>query len=137
MSSFGLIKKILKCIIFIYLYNPSFLAGLVRPEIECTLHFALTKQPTNQLKPVQQSRQQALRAYCPNIHTVWQQATYASQLLKSYFAEIDVVNHAVYSSLWHLLAIFVYQNLKGGGLSNPPSSPLHEKIIEEQYTKGV
>ena len=37
-----------------------------------------------------------------------QWATYASQLLKSYFAEIDVVNHAVYSSLWHLLAIFVY-----------------------------
>ena len=28
------------------------------------------KGPMNQFKPVQQSRQQGIRAYCPNIYTV-------------------------------------------------------------------
>ena len=32
--------------------------------------FALPKWPINQFKPVQQSRKQLLRAYCPNIYTV-------------------------------------------------------------------
>ena len=32
----------------------------------------LIKRPINQFKPVQQSRQQVLRAYCPNIYTVSQ-----------------------------------------------------------------
>ena len=31
---------------------------------------ALLKGPINQLKPVQQSRQQTLRAYCSDIYTV-------------------------------------------------------------------
>ena len=30
----------------------------------------MPKWPINQFKPVQQSRQQALRAYCPNIYSV-------------------------------------------------------------------
>ena len=34
------------------------------------LHVALLKWSINQIKPVQQSRQQGLRAYCPNIYTV-------------------------------------------------------------------
>jgi hypothetical protein len=34
------------------------------------MHVALTKRPINQFKPVHQSRQQALRADCPNIYTV-------------------------------------------------------------------
>ena len=32
-------------------------------------HVALPKQPIKQFKPVQQSRQQVLRANCPNIYT--------------------------------------------------------------------
>ena len=36
-------------------------------EIKCTV---LTKQPINRFQPVWQSRQHALRAYCPNIYTV-------------------------------------------------------------------
>ena len=31
---------------------------------------AMSKWPVNQFKPVQQSRQEALRAYCPNIYTM-------------------------------------------------------------------
>ena len=34
------------------------------------LHVALPKRPINQFKPVQQSKKQALRAYCPNIYTL-------------------------------------------------------------------
>ena len=34
------------------------------------VHIALPKRPINQFKPVQKSRQQALRPYCPNIYTV-------------------------------------------------------------------
>ena len=36
------------------------------------MHVALPKPPINQFKPVQQSRQQTLRAYCPNIFNVSQ-----------------------------------------------------------------
>ena len=39
-------------------------------EIECAVYVPLPKWSINQFKPVQQSRQQALRAYCPNIYTV-------------------------------------------------------------------
>ena len=46
----------------------SYLAGLVK--IKCKVHVALPKRYTNQFKPVKQSRQQALRAYCPNLYTV-------------------------------------------------------------------
>ena len=38
---------------------------LVLAKIKCKVHVALLKRYTNQFKPVQQSRQQALRAYCP------------------------------------------------------------------------
>ena len=41
---------------------------LVWTSIECTVHVALPKWPINQFKPVQQSRQQALKAYCLNIY---------------------------------------------------------------------
>ena len=34
------------------------------------VHVALLKKPINQFKPVQQSRNQALKAYCPNMYTV-------------------------------------------------------------------
>ena len=39
-------------------------------EIECTLNAALPKRSINLFKPVQQSRQKAQRAYCPNVYTV-------------------------------------------------------------------
>ena len=34
------------------------------------MHVAVPKRPIHQFKPVQQSRQQALKAYCPNIYTL-------------------------------------------------------------------
>ena len=43
---------------------------LVWTEIEYTVHATLHKLPINQFKQVQHSRQQALRAYCPNIYTL-------------------------------------------------------------------
>ena len=43
---------------------------LVSAEFKCTVHVVLPKWPINQFKPVQQSRQQVLRAYCPNIYTM-------------------------------------------------------------------
>ena len=51
------------CIQFIYVC-------LVLSKLECTVHVALPKQPIIDLKPAQQTRQQALKAYCPTIHTV-------------------------------------------------------------------
>ena len=47
-----------------------FLPGWSGVEIKCTVYVALSKQPLNQFKLDQKSRQQALRAYCPNIYTV-------------------------------------------------------------------
>ena len=35
-----------------------------------TVHVSLLKRPVNHFKPVHQSRQQMLRAYCPNFYTV-------------------------------------------------------------------
>ena len=52
---------------------------LVWAEIECTVHVALPKWPMNQFIPVHQSRQQVLRAYCPNLCTV----SRMSQLINS------------------------------------------------------
>ena len=46
---------------------------LVLVEINCTLWVVLPKQPINQSKPVEQGSQQALRAYCPNLYTVFKQ----------------------------------------------------------------
>ena len=43
---------------------------LVWAEIKCMLHVDLSKWPMKQLKPVQQSRQQALKVYCSNIYTI-------------------------------------------------------------------
>ena len=42
---------------------------LIWEEIECTGYVALPKQPINQFRLVQQSRKQALRAYCPDIYS--------------------------------------------------------------------
>ena len=45
------------------------------------MHVALPIQPINVVKPVQQSRQQALRAYCSNIYTVkWRQGRHFPEL---------------------------------------------------------
>ena len=46
----------------------SLLAGLGQ-KIECTVNVAMNKLPINYFKQVMQSRQQALKAYCPNIYT--------------------------------------------------------------------
>ena len=46
------------------------LSCLVWTEIECMLHVALHKQPINRFEIVQQSRQEVLRAYYFNKHTV-------------------------------------------------------------------
>ena len=46
------------------------LSWLIWAEIESKAHADLPKRPINQLKPVQQSIQHALRAYCPNNCTV-------------------------------------------------------------------
>ena len=40
-------------------------------NIKRTLHVARQKRPINQFKLDQQSRQQGLRAYCPNIYLLW------------------------------------------------------------------
>ena len=37
---------------------------------QCKRHVALTKRPNNQIKPVQKSKHQGLKTYCPNIYTV-------------------------------------------------------------------
>ena len=39
-------------------------------EFEYAVNVGLSKQPINQFKPVKQSRQKALRGYCPNMYTV-------------------------------------------------------------------
>ena len=44
------------------------LSWLVWAEIECAVNFDLPKWPINQFKPVQQSRQLVLRAYCRNVY---------------------------------------------------------------------
>ena len=36
---------------------------------KCPVHAAMPKLQINQFKPDQQSRQETLRAYCPNIYT--------------------------------------------------------------------
>ena len=65
-------------------------------EIKCTWHVALSKWAIDQFKPVQQSRQQALKAYCPNIYCV---------------------PHAISRISWHLFcildAIFLRRSQKG------------------------
>jgi hypothetical protein len=43
---------------------------LVWAEIECSLHNALSKRPNIQFKPIQQSTQQVLTAYCSNKYNV-------------------------------------------------------------------
>ena len=47
------------------------------------VHVALWKQIINQFKPVQQSRQQALRVYCRNIYTV---GTEEKKIFEKYIA---------------------------------------------------
>ena len=41
-----------------------------KSNVWCMLQVALPTHPINQCEPVQQSRQQVLRAYCPNIYIV-------------------------------------------------------------------
>ena len=41
---------------------------LVWADVRCMVHVALPKLAINQLKPVQQRRQQEQKAYCPNIY---------------------------------------------------------------------
>ena len=41
------------------------------------MHVALLKQPINQFKPVQWSRQKEIRACCPHIYILWQGVFYA------------------------------------------------------------
>ena len=50
----------------------SFLASLGRNQVyvQCMFHVALSKRPIHQFKPVQNSRQQVLKAYCSNVYTV-------------------------------------------------------------------
>ena len=42
--------------------------SLIWAEIKCMVHVALLKRPINQLKPVHQRRQQAVRDYCHYIY---------------------------------------------------------------------
>ena len=58
---------------------------LVWAEIQCTMHVALLKRLINQFKPVQQSRKQALKAYCPNIYTVHHWLEYCISLHIGFF----------------------------------------------------
>ena len=46
----------------------SITSWLIWAQIECMMHVTCLKRPINQFKPVQQSNQQVLRAYCPNIY---------------------------------------------------------------------
>ena len=39
-------------------------------EIQCTVHVALPKRPIKWFQLVSQSRQQVVKAYCPNVYTV-------------------------------------------------------------------
>ena len=49
----------------------SFLAGLDRNRVYCACCSAQTAQAIEQFKPVQQSRQQEQRAYCPSVYAVF------------------------------------------------------------------
>ena len=42
--------------------------------VVCTVHVALHKRPINQFQPLQQKRQQGLRAYCSYLYTVYEGA---------------------------------------------------------------
>ena len=55
-----------------HLFSGTFVSfsGWSRAEIKCTVHVALPKRSINQFKLDKQSRQQALRAYCPNVYTM-------------------------------------------------------------------
>ena len=54
---------------------------LVWEEIECTVHIAPPNRPINQFELVQQSRQQVLRAYCPNMIVLYVLKARAMQLM--------------------------------------------------------
>ena len=56
----------LNVLVFVHLI-PSW---LVCAEIKCMVHITLPKKPIIQFKPVQQSRRQDLRAYCPNVYVL-------------------------------------------------------------------
>jgi hypothetical protein len=83
---------------------------LVWAEIECTVHVSLLKRPTKPFKPVQQSVQQVLRAYCPNIYTVvkvLEKDTSMSSALESFIKEIIINVKLVHCkmSVWLKLVV--------------------------------
>ena len=75
-----------------------FLPGWSGAEIKCTVHVALPKRPINRQVWWQQSRQKALRAYCPNIDTVSKSQRRRGKVFSplsvmiSHFVQIDTSN---------------------------------------------
>ena len=68
----------------------SFLAGL-GAEIMCMVHLDLPKWPINQFEPVEQSRHQALKAYCPNIY-IYIRTVSLQSLMSALFNWFKLVN---------------------------------------------
>jgi len=62
------------------------------------VHVDLSKWPINQLKPVQQIRQQALKAYCPNIYTV----TLSVETVQDFMIKLEI------KPLMHLLEVGIF-----------------------------
>ena len=99
-------------------------------EIECMVHVAPPKWPIKQFKPVQQSRQQALKVYCPKIYTVtpgvahdcWIQ--YQWKTVKKYCWECTYSSHvftnpefSIYNCLfWGKCLFYTQTKKKCGGL---------------------
>ena len=59
------------------------------------MHVALSNRSINQFKPVQQNRQQALRAYCPNMYTVEKGKGNSAQRREGIRAIKTVTNHVL------------------------------------------
>ena len=80
---------------------------LVYTEIKHTVHVALSKLPINQFKPVQQSRQQALSAYCPNIYTVLFHHTvafFSIHLLRHQREQVEYFGNGIFLMIFKLAA---------------------------------
>ena len=70
--------------------------------------YSLPKRPINQFEPAQQSRKQALRAYCPNLYTV---PTYLECVLK--------MKSSSFRSLVFIKACFGYLGIQIVAKSRP------------------